>query len=373
MRRAEVTAQVLRRATVARAFPFFKVRWLLGLRDVAGDAFPARSLRLRNGEVVPMRFSAFVPVLLGCLLAVESPAADLGATATAEALPHPWQMRNSTPARTGQSPAVGASQGQLDWKFPIAGTVPQMAVAQDGTIYLGTVFNENAWNNESYAYALDSSGGTLLWRRKVTPYVWGASQATSGGPAVDDAGNVLIPSTNTQLLKLTGDGDSVWVHQGSANAIIQGSPAVLPDQTHPAHDLSRAPDRQGRRRHTLFTGPAFNSGGTVAVAANGEMALGGAAHHEPHTSVDIQYFNADGTLRWQRTSISGAQGMPVFGPDGSVYAPFLATAFFPDGTVKWTTDVYLSTRRALRPRGALLPERRSGGGAGRHRRAGCGR
>ena len=296
-----------------------------------------------------MRFSAFLPAVLGCTLALESPAADLGASAAA--LPHPWQMRNSTPARTGQSPAAGASQGLLDWKFPIAGIVPQIAVAQDGTIVLGTVFNENAWNNESYAYALNGAGG-LRWRRKVTPYAWGASQGTSGGPAVDDGGNVLIPSTNTQLLKLTADGDSVWVHQGSENAIIQGSPAVLPDQTirHTIFpDRLLALDAAG---NTLFTGPAYNSKATVAVAANGEMALGGLRTNEPHGSVDIQYFNANGTLRWQRTSTNGAQGTPVIGPDGVVYAPFLAKAFFPDGTVKWTTDVLASTA-ALSDSGVL--------------------
>ena len=211
-------------------------------------------------------------------------------------------------------------------------------MAQDGSIYLGTVFNENDWNNESYAYAL-TNDGTLKWRRKVTPYDWGASQGTNGGPALDDAGNVLIPSTYTQLLKLTSDGDSVWTYQGSHQAIIQGSPAVLPDQTirhtiFPARLL--ALDSAG---NTLFTGAPQNSGATVSVAPNVDMALSGVRTSEPHGSKDIQYFNANGTLRWEKTSTRGAQGTPVFGPDGILYAPFLATAFFPDGTVKWTTDV----------------------------------
>ena len=64
-------------------------------------------------------------------------------------LPAPWGMRNATPARTGQSPALGAVLGQLEWKTSVAGHVPQIAVAADGSIYLGTVFNENNWNNES--------------------------------------------------------------------------------------------------------------------------------------------------------------------------------------------------------------------------------
>jgi outer membrane protein assembly factor BamB len=177
---------------------------------------------------------------------------------------------------------------------------------------------------------------------------------------VDDAGNVLIPSTYTQLLKLTGDGDDVFAYQGNPGALIQGSPAVLGDQSirhtiFPAGLLALSPAGA-----PLFTGPAFNASAAIAVAANGEMALGGLRTVEPHGSVDIQYFNADGTLRWQRTSTNGAQGTPVIGPDGVVYAPFLASAFLPDGTVKWTNGVYAFTA-ALGDNGILYLPRGSVG------------
>jgi hypothetical protein len=295
-----------------------------------------------------MNTRAFLLALLCASLALRAQAQD---DRLAQAQAHPWQMRNATAARTGQSPSVGATLGELDWSVHIAGYAPQIAVAQDGSIYLGTVFNEHAWNNESYAYALTSTG-VLKWRLKVTPYAWGASQGTSGGPAVDDAGDVLIPSTNTQLLKVSGEGDPVWVHQGNPSAIIQGSPAVLPDQS-VRHTLFPdgllALDTAGA---PLFRAPAFNAGAAVSVSANGEMALGGLRTNEPHGSVDIQYFNANGTLRWQRTSTNGAEGTPVIGSDGVVYAPFLAKAFRPDGTVKWTTDVMARTA-ALGENGVL--------------------
>jgi hypothetical protein len=287
----------------------------------------------------------FLLAFLGASLAAYAPAQD---AAIAESLLHPWQMRNANAARTGQSPAVGATLGELDWRFHVAGRVPQIAVAQDGSIFLGTVFNENDWNNESYAYALTSTG-TLKWRRKVTSSAWSGAQGTKGGPAVDDGGNVLVPSSYTQLLKLTGDGDELWLHQGNPGAFSQGSPAVLSDQS-VRHTIFPNGTPNGGLvgldavGTLLFTGSAYNPGATVAVAANGEMALGGLRTNEPHGSKNIQYFNADGTLRWEELSATyGAQGTPVIGPDGVVYAPFLGKAYLPDGTVKWTTNVRSAT------------------------------
>jgi outer membrane protein assembly factor BamB len=169
---------------------------------------------------------------------------------------------------------------------------------------------------------------------------------------VDDSGNVVIPSTYTQLVKMTSEGDTLWIHQGNYQALIQGAPAVLPDQTirHTMHpDGLVALDPAGT---TLFTGTPQNAAATVSVAANGDMALSGVRTVEPHGSKDIQYFNANGTLRWEKTSSRGAFGTPIFGPDGVVYAPFLSKAFLSDGTIKWTTDVG-STTAALSDTGVL--------------------
>lgn len=254
---------------------------------------------------------------------------------------HPWAMRNATPARTGQSTRQGATLGALDWKFYIAGVVSNFAVAQDGSIYLGTVFNEDIWSNEAYTYALTSEGD-LKWRVKVKPYNWGASQGIRGTPALDRAGDVVIPSTYTQLLKFTSDGDPLWMFQGDWNYGAHSSPAVLSDDSI-RHTIAQV-GLLGLSNYgtPLLTGPG-NFSGTVAVSPNGDMAIGGIRSIEPHGSLDIQYFNADGTLRWDRQSTWGAEGTPLFGPDGILYAPFLATAFHPNGTVKWTTSVSAAT------------------------------
>src|SRR5688572_8346987 len=63
---------------------------------------------------------------------------------------HPWPMRFGDPARTGRSGAAGAQLGQLEGKTRIAGVVPQIAVAADGTRHCGSVFHEEWWSNELY-------------------------------------------------------------------------------------------------------------------------------------------------------------------------------------------------------------------------------
>jgi hypothetical protein len=264
---------------------------------------------------------------------------------------HPWAMRNATAARTGQSTYRGAAAGALEWRFPVGGRAPQLAVAEDGSIYAGVFTHNDTWSNEAYAYAL-TSAGTLKWRRKVTPYDWGASQDISGSPAIDGAGNLVLPSTYTQLLKLTKDGDSLFTYQGNTNYIFNSSPAVLSDDSirhviHPAGLLGLAADG------TKLFAAGGNVIATVAVGANGDMCNGGVITKEPHGSLDIEYFNADGTLRWRRTSTFGAQGTAIFGADGTVYAPFLSQAFTPSGTVKWTASVPRTRTAALGRNGVL--------------------
>ena len=181
-----------------------------------------------------MKARAVLLVFMCSTLGLSALAQD--AAGVMQSATHPWQMRNATAARTGQSASVGATLGELDWRINVAGYAPQIAVAQDGSIYLGTVFNENNWNNESYAYALTSAGG-LKWREKVTSYEWGASQGTSGGPAVDDAGNVdeLAAAARAAGVSL---GVLVEVEVGQRRCGVDpGEPAVALAR----HVLGRAP------------------------------------------------------------------------------------------------------------------------------------
>ena len=147
-------------------------------------------------------------------------------------------------------------------------------------------------------------------------------------------------------------------HQGSPQAIIQGSPAVLPDQTirhtiFPAGLL--ALDSAGT---TLFIGspPPQNAKATVSVAANGDMAVSGVRTMSPTDRSTSSTSTPTARSAGRRRRPSAPREPRSSGPTASVYAPFLGKAFFPDGTVRWTTDV-MSFTAALGNNGVLyFPE-----------------
>jgi hypothetical protein len=284
---------------------------------------------------------------------IQSRPASAHAPTTRAALGHPWPMRYGDPARTGRSAWPGAQSGVLDWKFRIAGVVPQFAAAADGSVHCGTVFHEEWWSNESFVYAL-TPAGALEWRAKIEPYPWGASQGVGGSPALDALENVVTPGAAGKLHDFAPDGLVRWSYAGNGNTVQNSSPAVLPDGSI-RHFMS------GHGLVGLANGGAqiFRTTGvstqrsSVAVAANGEMAMSAVRSNEPHTFPAIYYFNADGTLRWMRTTLRGEDSTPAIGDDGTVYAQFDGTtAFRPDNTIVWAITTGATTR-ALGRNGVL--------------------
>lgn len=283
----------------------------------------------------------------------------LAGAASAQSLPnlqhvraaHPWAMRYGDPARTGRSPYPGARLGVEDWKFQIAGAVPSFAVARDGTVHCGTVFHEEWWSNESFVYAL-TPAGTLEWRAKVLPWDWGASQGVGGGPALDRLERVLVPSAHGRLYQFAPDGTILWHFEGTVGATHESSPAVLVDASIRHYMLLEGVVALDKVGTLLFQGNGWTGSSSVAVAANGEMALSGVKSNEPHGSIAIQYFNANGSLRWSRSTLFGEDSTPVIGDDGTIYAQYEGTsAFTPDNRILWTIGG--ATSRALGRNGIL--------------------
>ena len=139
--------------------------------------------------------------------------------------PHPWAMRHADMRRTSQSPGVGADEGIVRWQWLTNGRVPSLAVSRDDLVYLGVTFQEPVWSNEMYLTVL-MDDGDVAWRHRVEPYRWGASQGVDSGPSLDLADNVVLNSSNGNLLKYDDDGTLHWTIQREDNATNDSAPAV---------------------------------------------------------------------------------------------------------------------------------------------------
>jgi hypothetical protein len=240
--------------------------------------------------------------------------------------------------------------GQLLWKYRTNGQVPGLAVDRSGHVFTGATFTDPFWSNEVYITAINRDG-TPFWRRKVTPYEWGFSQGVDSWPAINLDGSVVVNSTNSELLKFSNAGIPFWTVHRSNNTINDSAIAILPDQTL-AHYQHIGGLRKMRADGSTIWETAASSQSSVAVAGNGEMALGGVRTQEPHGSRDITYFNSFGAVQWYRNSTHGANIQAMIGPDGVVYYYGMSARSRIDGSVIWSASA--GSPQAMSPNGKIV-------------------
>ncbi|HMS53973.1 MAG TPA: PQQ-binding-like beta-propeller repeat protein [Fimbriimonadaceae bacterium] len=245
----------------------------------------------------------------------------------------PWQMDHANPARTGQSYYPGPASGQIAWTRRLAGGVYAIACNRQGQAILGVSFHNQWWSNEMFAQAYNGDG-TIAWRIKVQPYQWGASQGVRSGPALDAGGNAWMNSSNGQLIKVSPQGDLLATVQRTSSFTNDSTPALLGNG-----DIVQLQALTLAKYDALGIQIWSNSASSqtdVAVSPNGDCALGGVRTNEPHGSIDLTYFGADGTRRWGLSSSRGVRTQVCFGSDGTLFANRGGTvAYRPDGSVVW--------------------------------------
>lgn len=248
--------------------------------------------------------------------------------------PHPWPMKYADPARTNRTDAIGPQIGVLEWKVRTVGLVPGIAVNRAGHAILGVYYEDTLWGSDS-AFAVLGPTGEWLVKRKVVPYDWGFAQGVNSWPALDHFGNVHLNSTANQIVKYSPSGTLLRTTPLGFTATNDSAIAHLADGTY-IHKSLLALTKYNASGAVIWTTSA-GSQSSVAVAPNGDCVLGGVKTSEPHGSVDITYFNANGSVRWQKTSTFGKNFQATFGPDNTVYHG--NTTFNPDGTIKWTASI----------------------------------
>jgi len=245
---------------------------------------------------------------------------------------HPWPMRRADAARTGQSSWPGADVGEVVWKWKTSGPVPSLAADRGGRIHLGVTFNEEVWSWESYftVLRLDRS---VAWRRLVTRTEYDVSPGADSGPAITPSGRVIMNSNGGTVLEFDRrgrEGFRIFRHRSSTN---DSAPALFSDGSVAHYNTFDG----GLAKYTAEGDLLWVGGGAsdsdVAIAPNGDLALGGIRTNEPHGAVDIAYFNSNGSVRWSESSTFGTDGQAIFGADGTLFQG--PGAYNPDGTVLW--------------------------------------
>jgi len=241
-------------------------------------------------------------------------------------------MRRSDSARTGQSPARGPDVGELVWKWKTSGLVPSLAADRDGRLHLGATFNEEVWSWETY-YTVLRLDRSVAWRRKVTRTEWAVNPGARSGPALTAAGHTLFNSNGGALLAVDRDGGLGFKILRDRNSTNDSAPAIFPDGSFAQYQTFDG----GVAKYSPSGERLWVAGGAsesdVAIAPNGDLAIGGIRSNEPHGAPDITYFNADGSIRWSKSSTFGTDGQVTFGPDGAIYQG--GGAYNPDGSVRW--------------------------------------
>lgn len=179
--------------------------------------------------------------------------------------------------------------------------------------------------------------GEFVWRTKVNSFEWGFSQGVSSNGGFDSAGNVLLPSTNGEVLKMTGDGRVIWTFLGRTDASNDESIAILPDGSVRGYQLGVGTFGIRADGSIIFRGGS--GGGTPAVSKNLDICTGATRSSQNHLFPAVIYSNPDGTNRWTYSIHHGGGSVPLFLPSGDVAVGVdnLGTYRFDrDGAVVWT-------------------------------------
>ncbi len=306
----------------------------------------------------------------------------IGVTALGQLADTPWPTMNRDLQRTGRSPYIGPDEPIKKWRFEMEeGSVSGIAIAADGTIYVGDrsglfyAVNPDGtekWRFQTQGTSIFSAGPTIA--ADGTIYI-GTSHGISdnglhalnpdgterwffppggevhGSVALDEDGTIYLGTGDAIIYAIDPDGRQVWQF-GSApeTYYFAASPAIGHDgrlytPTYLFATDLYCLDRDGRE---VWRAPGHNSWGGACIGATGVIytADGGFGA--------LIATNPDGTLRWF-VDIGLSVGLPCIGTDGTVYAPGFngLHAVSPDGIVQWVQPASFVARPVVDGQGTV--------------------
>ena len=209
------------------------------------------------------------------------------------------------------------SDGTEKWRYQTGDAISSNpAIGDDGTIYIGSM--------DGYLYAMFPNG-TLCWRSKVGGEI-------HGHPSIADDGTIYIGSWDYYLYAFYPNGTMKW--KFGTGTYIYGNPAIGEDGTvyvgsdklyaiYPDGTLRWSFDL-GSNRHISFSSPAISADGTIYIGTHIGETSGG----------DIIAINPDGTERWRKLIANDwVYSSPSIAEDGTVYIGSSSTVMIDKGWV----------------------------------------
>jgi predicted CxxxxCH...CXXCH cytochrome family protein len=242
--------------------------------------------------------------------------------------------------------------GTLKWQFKTGNTGPPRnyagifsspAVANDGTIYVGS--------HDGHCYAIDDSVtyGKLRWRAYLENWPGYSS------PVIGPDGRIYVGGLSFYVYSFNPDGSVAWSYM--TDWCVFSSPAIGPNgliyvgsKDHHLYcfdpaTVDGAPEwsyaaGQFYDGHLIDCSPAIGPDGTVYFGTDPF----GAAGQLP-VPVDTSFFalNPDGSLKW-RMALGGTVGIessPAIGPDGTIYVGSYDSCLYAiedagtEGVIRW--------------------------------------
>ena len=296
---------------------------------------------------------------------------------------HPWPMFRHDLQHTGRSPFIGAGggvkwayavgdairsspaiaedgtiyvgsndgnlyainpDGTYKWSYPIGGNVySSPAIAADGTVYIGSWRESGSCTGAVYAIY---PNGTLKWRYPNTGY----TLTIESSPAIDPSSGVIYVGGACQspwagkMHAINPDGTLKWeFNPPSSSGWITASPAIREDGKILFGDFTN-PDgifwALNPEDGSVYDSEQIpNPGGEIdinssaAIDSEGMVYFGGL-----NANVRLWALNPDLTIAWNFPTGGYVPGSPAIGQDGTIYVGSYDDKLYainPDGTQKW--------------------------------------
>ena len=224
--------------------------------------------------------------------------------------------------------AVLNPDGTERWRTVTKGDIRSLpAIAEDGTIYVGRRIGER-YPYTYYLWALNPDG-VIKWQFQTE---W----RVSGKPVFGEDGTLYIGAGH--LYALTTDGNELWNLE--VDSSVRDTPIQVSDGSLYVwgKDYYYKVSSDGKELWKFrCTGDKFES--TPSIDADGTIYVGSYNHN-------LYALNPDGTVKWSVDLYGEIEACPAIGADGTIYAgteysnPVTGHlyALNKDGTLKWSSD-----------------------------------